>query len=122
VKEVETLKQEIVTVTAKVTVSHLMRTKLTSEDIAIRTKRTLAGEIAKQLIEHLDELPIVYIVSEIVQPYRDRYNPDEEEHTMRLNIIGDAELKRLREYEHICKEYNFRRMDADPVFNINPYD
>lgn len=63
------------------------------------TKNQLAQNIANFIVENLDGLPIKY---EIKHDYI--INPSAEKHTIKMNLISDDELRRLKEIEYMYND------------------
>jgi hypothetical protein len=91
--------QDIIQIYSSFDIPLIDRTRIPKEAKERIVKNNLARELSEYIIENTDKVP-VYFTERIIP------ETGAEEHRLRINIISDDELRRLRDIEREFNNYN----------------
>ena len=99
----------VVVVSARDLIENHMKETIPKERLLSIVKEKLVYHLSKEILENLESLPIEYLISEDVCA-------DAETHMIRVNLISNKELRRIREIE---KMYNDRSKDIYSMCGVS---
>jgi hypothetical protein len=95
------MKQDIVQVNSAFRVNGYDKMRIPADVLKNRINNELSHNIADYILENMDKMPAEIETKQFIEQ-------DSEEYILRLNIISDAEIKRLKQIEYLYESKHGR--------------